>query len=81
MVVGLIGAFTICDFPEKAAHKTSSLAITFLSEKEAAFVVARIEKDRHDVEPAPFKLGVYLKQAADLKVWGFASLFGLTTTV
>ena len=27
-----------------------------------------------------FNLANYLKHAADLKVWGFASLFGLTTT-
>lgn len=27
-----------------------------------------------------FKVGKYLKNALDLKVWGFACLFGLTTT-
>lgn len=27
-----------------------------------------------------FKLSAYLANAADLKVWGFAALFGLTTT-
>jgi len=80
VVVGIIGAFTIADFPEKAA-KRSGLSLSFLNEKEAAFVVARIEKDRHDAIPEEFNLGNYLRCAADLKVWGFGALFGLTTTV
>ena len=80
VVVGAIGAFTIVDFPELAA-KRSKTSMSFLSEKEAAFIVARIEKDRHDVIPEPFQLGQYLKNALDLKVLGFACLFGLTTTV
>jgi len=79
-VMAIIGAFTICDFPEQAAKKTHSFAIPFLTEKEVAFVVARIEKDRHDAIPEPFKLSVYLRNGMDAKVWGFAWLFGLTTT-
>lgn len=81
MVAALIGAFTICDFPEKAAQKSRGFAIRFLTQKEADFIVARIEKDRKDVEPTPFSWAHYAKQAADLKVWAFATLFGLTTTV
>ncbi|KAJ6438107.1 transposase-like protein [Purpureocillium lavendulum] len=50
-----------------------------LSEKEAAFVVARIELDRQDVTPEKFRIGEYLSHALDLKIWGFAALFGLTT--
>ncbi|KAK5116386.1 hypothetical protein LTR62_007933 [Meristemomyces frigidus] len=81
VVVGCIGAVTICDFPEEASKKSKSFALSFLNEKEAAFVVARIEKDRHDAIPEPFNLSHYLRQACDAKVWGFACLFGLTTTV
>ena len=80
-MVGIIGAFLIADFPEKAANRATSLAIPFLNHKEAEFIVARIEIDRHDAIAAPFSVGEYLKCAADLKVWGFAALFGLTTTV
>ncbi|EMC95411.1 hypothetical protein BAUCODRAFT_72648 [Baudoinia panamericana UAMH 10762] len=80
VVVAVIGAFTICDFPDKAAKKTRSCALPFLNAEEAAFVVARIEQDRHDAIPEPFRLGHYLKQACDSKIWGFAWLFGLTTT-
>jgi len=77
-IMGL-GAFAlIVDFPEKA---TKTWGLKFLNENEAAFVVARIQKDRHDALAAPFHLGEYLRGAADLKVWGFAALFGLTTTM
>lgn len=79
VVIGFIGWYFIVDFPELAAKK--GLGKKFLTEKEAAFVVARIEKDRHDAIPTQFSTKNYLKNALDLKVWGFACLFGLTTTV
>lgn len=69
------GYFLIVDFPELASKSWH-----FLNERESAFMVARIEKDRADALPTPFALGAYLKNALDLKVWGFAVLFGLTTT-
>jgi len=79
IVVGFIGWYFIVDFPELAAKK--GLGKKFLTENEAAFVVARIEKDRHDAFPEEFKVGKYLKNALDLKIWAFAALFGLTTTM
>lgn len=79
-VVGIIGFFLIVDFPEKAQTSKGLFNLHFLSNEEAAFVVARIEKDRHDAIPEEFQWGSYLAGAADLKVWGFAALFGLTTT-
>ncbi|KAK3070708.1 hypothetical protein LTR53_009990 [Teratosphaeriaceae sp. CCFEE 6253] len=80
VIVGVIGAFTIADFPEKAA-KRSGLSLKFLTEREAAFVVARIEVDRHDAIPEEFSIAKYIRCAADLKIWGFATLFMCTTTV
>lgn len=79
VAVGLIGWYFIVDFPELAAKK--GMGKKFLTEKEAAFVVARIEKDRHDAIPEGFNLSAYLANAADLKVWGFATIFMCTTTV
>ena len=79
VIIGAIGAFTIVDFPE-LANRRSLLTRPFLNEKEVAFVVARIEKDRHDAIPQPFSLKVYLKCALDGKIWAFAALFGLSTT-
>lgn len=81
VLVGFAGAFTIADFPEKAATKSKSFAIGFLNEKEANYMVARIERDRSDAIPEPFNLVNYIKGGLDLKIWGFAALFGLTTTV
>ena len=81
VIIGFIGAFTIVDFPELAARKTRNpLTRPFLTEKEAAFVVGRIEIDRHDAIPEPFSMNKYLRNGLDPKVWGFAALFGLTTT-
>jgi hypothetical protein len=79
-IVGILGYILIVDFPEKAQTAKGLFNLHFLSNDEAAFVVARIEKDRHDAIPEQFRWGPYLKGALDLKVWGFAALFGLTTT-
>lgn len=76
-IISLGSYWTIVDFPEQSTH---SFGFKFLNEDEAAFIVARIEKDRHDAIPEEFHVGKYLKNALDLKVWGFAALFGLTTT-
>jgi hypothetical protein len=42
----------IVDFPELSPDSWN-----FLSEREAAFVVARIEHDHHDIKLEPFSLG------------------------
>jgi MFS family permease len=73
--IALAAYYLVVDFPEKATH-----SFGFLNEREAAFVVARIEKDRSDAIPEAFSIRKYLLSAADLKVWGFAWLFGLATT-
>ena len=81
VVVGLIGAVTIVDFPELAAKKSKNpLTWAFLSEKEVAFIVNRIQKDRDDAIPERFNIKRYISNASDPKIWGFAALFGLTTT-
>jgi hypothetical protein len=77
-LLALASYFLIVDFPEEAAN--AGFQLKFLNMEESAFIVARIEKDRHDAIPTPFHIGSYLKNALDLKVWGFAALFGLTTT-
>ncbi|KAH7064253.1 major facilitator superfamily domain-containing protein [Paraphoma chrysanthemicola] len=80
VAIGLIGWYFIVDFPELAANP-SKLQKKFLSQQEADFIVARIEKDRHDVVAEEFNMAKYLKGALDLKVWGFAIIFMFTTTV
>jgi len=65
----------IVDFPE-----LSPKSWHFLSEKEADFVIARIEHDRADIKVEPFHLSTYLRHAYDTKVWGFSLLYVMTTT-
>ena len=74
-LAGIAGYFLIVDFPE-----LSKKSWRFLNQREAAFVVARIQEDRADAIPTPFAIIPYLKNGLDLKVWGFACLFMLTTT-
>jgi hypothetical protein len=80
VIIGLIGWYYIVDFPELAA-KPSKTQKKFLTQPEVDFIVARIEKDRHDVVAEEFNLAKYLKGALDLKVLGFAVIFMMTTTV
>lgn len=78
VVFGFFSLLLIVDFPEISTRK--GFGFKFLSEREAAFVVATIEQDRYDAVADKFSLNKYVKNAADLKVWAFAALFGLTTT-
>ncbi|KAH9874109.1 hypothetical protein IAQ61_004737 [Plenodomus lingam] len=80
IAIGLVGWYFIVDFPELAA-KSSTLQKKFLDQDEVDFIVARIEEDRHDVVAEEFNLAKYCKGALDLKVWGFALIFMMTTTV
>ncbi|RDW87221.1 hypothetical protein BP5796_02915 [Coleophoma crateriformis] len=74
-IIAIIGYFIIVDFPEDSAK-----SFHFLDEKEAAYIVARIEHDRSDAYVEPFTVVGYLKNALDSKVWGFALLYMFTTT-
>ena len=64
----------IIDFPEKA-HRKSRFHFNFLSEDEAAFAIAKVERDRNDVLPGKFNLTNYLQNAFNLKIWAFAMLY------
>ncbi|RMD40833.1 hypothetical protein DV735_g4317, partial [Chaetothyriales sp. CBS 134920] len=75
-LVAIGSFFFVADFPELATRGI----VKFLTQEECDFVIARIEKDRSDVLATKFNIGEYFKNALDLKVWGFAALFGLTTT-
>ena len=73
-LIAVISYFVLVPFPDQSRG-----AFKFLTDSEVDFCVARIQHDRADVEAPPFNLGQYMKHAADLKIWGFASLFGLCT--
>lgn len=69
-VIGLLTFVFLVDFPDKA-HKSWR----FLTEKECAFIVRRLNRDRSDANNEPFTLKRFLTPALDLKIWGFAMIF------
>jgi hypothetical protein len=74
--IALVGYFTLVNFPDSAStHKR------FLTAEELRFCIARINADRADAIPEAWSLKKYLTPALDLKIWGFAFIFGFTTTV
>ncbi|KAJ5500712.1 Major facilitator superfamily domain general substrate transporter [Penicillium expansum] len=74
--IGILCFFFLVDFPDRA-HKSWR----FLNERECAFIVRRINKDRNDGDMEAFSLKKFLKPATDLKIWGFAMIFFCLTTV
>ncbi|KAL2004857.1 hypothetical protein VTN00DRAFT_3130 [Thermoascus crustaceus] len=74
--VGILAFFFLVDFPDKAYKSWR-----FLNERECAFIVRRINKDRSDGDSEPFTLKRFLRPALDLKIWGFAIIFFCLTTV
>jgi len=75
-VIGIVGYWALVDFPDSPRKN-----FKFVTDKERAWVCARVNEDRGDVTMLPFNLKSYLKPALDLKVWGFALIFGGSTTV
>ncbi|KAF4630025.1 hypothetical protein G7Y89_g8115 [Cudoniella acicularis] len=73
-LLAIASYFIVVDFPED-----SPKSFHFLNEKEAAFIIARIEHDRSDAYVEPFTVSGYLRNALDSKVWAFAVLYMLTT--
>ncbi|KAJ5500781.1 hypothetical protein N7453_009832 [Penicillium expansum] len=69
-VVGLLTLFFLVDFPDRAYKSWR-----FLSEKECAFIVRRINRDRADGDAEPFSMKRFLAPSLDLKIWGFAMIF------
>ncbi|KEZ40885.1 hypothetical protein SAPIO_CDS7878 [Scedosporium apiospermum] len=74
-VVAGFAYLTVLGFPDAVSHVLGLK----LSKREADFIVARIELDRGDATTERFSLREYMGNAYDLKIWGFAALFGLTT--
>lgn len=76
MMLGIITYFWMVDFP-KHCHRS----IQFLTAEERALAVFRVNKDRQDVEAAPFTWKRLLSNASDVKVYGFACMFFLLNLV
>ena len=70
--IGIVTYFWIVDFPENA-HRS----FYFMSEVESAYAVRRIQKDRGDGAPTPFRWNDVLIHFLDPKIYGFAATFFL----
>ncbi|CAI7595445.1 unnamed protein product [Penicillium discolor] len=73
--VGVLTILFLVDFPDRAYKSWR-----FLSEKECAFIVRRINRDRADGDAEPFSLKRFLAPSLDMKIWGFAMIFFCITT-
>ncbi|KAL4894136.1 major facilitator superfamily domain-containing protein [Aspergillus ambiguus] len=75
-VIGIVGAFLIVDFPQKALSSWK-----FLMPHELDYVLKLIEDDRQDMDNDPFTWKAFLASALDLKIWGFALIFFSNTII
>ncbi|KAL2803131.1 major facilitator superfamily domain-containing protein [Aspergillus granulosus] len=75
-IVGILCMVFVVDFPDKGHN-----AWGFLNERECAFILRRLNRDRADANPEPFNIVKFLRPALDLKIWGFALVFFSLTTV
>ncbi|KAL1612830.1 hypothetical protein SLS60_001060 [Paraconiothyrium brasiliense] len=74
--LGIGAYFALVDFPDRA-HKSWK----FLTQREANFIIARVDRDRGDAKPQPFAASKFFRAALDFKIWGYAMIFLNTTTV
>lgn len=72
--MGIIAYWALVDFPDKA-HTSWH----FLNEREAKFIIDRVNRDRGDARPEPWNLQKFLRGGADIKIWGFAMVSVLPT--
>jgi predicted MFS family arabinose efflux permease len=75
MALGIAAYWLLVDFPDKA-HKSWK----FLNEREAKFIIDRVNHDRGDAKIQPFSIGKFFRAALDIKIWGYAMIFFNTTT-
>ncbi|KAF7327129.1 High-affinity nicotinic acid transporter [Mycena kentingensis (nom. inval.)] len=76
VVVAGFAWWLLVDFPDSTRQSWN-----FLTERERKYIVDKVNADRGDVVPIPFRVGSYLKNALDWKLWVYAMLFFNTTTV
>ncbi|KAI0436339.1 major facilitator superfamily domain-containing protein [Xylaria telfairii] len=76
ILLGMAGYWLLVDFPE-----SNRKSWKFLSKKERAWVVRRVNADRGDVEPPKFQLSKYLGAGLDWRLWAYGLIFFGSTTM
>ncbi|KAI1824947.1 major facilitator superfamily domain-containing protein [Xylaria intraflava] len=75
VILGIVGYWLLVDFPD-SERKTWK----FLSAKERAWVIKRVDEDRGDVEAPKFELSKFFGAALDWRIWAYGLIaFGSTT--
>ncbi|KAL4783270.1 major facilitator superfamily domain-containing protein [Aspergillus varians] len=74
--IGILCMIFVVDFPDKGFNTWG-----FLNERECAFILRRLDRDRADANPEPFHIVKFLRPALDLKIWGFAFIFFALTAL
>ncbi|KAF2205344.1 MFS general substrate transporter [Delitschia confertaspora ATCC 74209] len=75
-VLGIGAYWALVDFPDKA-HKSWR----FLTEREAKFIIDRVDRDRGDAKPESFNAGKFFRAGLDIKIWAYALIFCFSTTL
>ena len=70
VLVGLVGLVVLVDFPDQA-HRS----LRFLTQREAGWVIRRIQQDRGDGEAEPFSVRKFFGAARDGRLWLFSVIF------
>ena len=72
VVAAVLGWMFLVDFPDAAIEKNHR---KFLNRDEIAFVIRRIDKDRHDASREKWNFRKWLAAGKDWKIWMFALQF------
>jgi hypothetical protein len=78
MLLGIVAYWALVDFPDKAVNSWK-----FLNQREAMFIIDRVNRDRGDAKPEPFSARKFFGAATDIKIWGFSlvsTVFSWCTT-
>ncbi|KAI0377155.1 major facilitator superfamily MFS-1 [Hypomontagnella monticulosa] len=71
-----LGYWLLVDFPE-----SDRKSWRFLTDRERAWIVRRVNADRGDVVAPKFKLTLFLKGGMDWRVWGYALISFCSNTL
>jgi hypothetical protein len=66
-VLGIAAWWLLVDFPDKA-HTSWK----FINEREAKFIIDRVNRDRGDANIEPFSIAKFLRAGLDPKIWAYA---------
>jgi len=75
-LIAVVGWFLIVGFPDDA-HKNWR----FLNERETRYIMAKVNADRGDAKTEAWDPKKFFGAGLDLKIWGFAMIFCMSTTV